>query len=46
MSAGSIENGGDVYYAETQPGQGIASLGLADSAHAGGTDEPRERPMQ
>jgi len=46
MPAGVVENGGDVYYAETQPGQGIASLGLADSAHAGGTDEPHERPMQ
>ena len=36
---GVIEVGGDFYYAETRPGQGIASVGMGDDRHGSGTKE-------
>ncbi|MGD9942820.1 MAG: penicillin-binding protein 1A [Burkholderiaceae bacterium] len=38
VPAGVIQQGGDYYYAETRPGQGVASLGVSEDGVAAGSD--------
>jgi penicillin-binding protein 1A len=39
MPEGVVEIGGEYYYAETRPGQGVSSVGLGDSASEGAGGE-------